>query len=218
MLSIFEELFLLSLNEEKGSTLPFAKKTLPHMLAGGILAELAFQGKICSNEKHRLELLDASLTGDEILDETIIEIQASEKLRKLAYWVSQLSSRPKKLRERIGERLVAKNLLVHEDRRYFWRSSSEDNGLMAPTKFEIKNPLRASILSTTDESNPRCLALLNMASAGGLLNLIFTQDELSIAEHRIHEKVLRYALEYSAMDTIEEIEQAILTSLEDDID
>lgn len=218
MLTIFEELFLLALDEEKGNILPFAKRTLAHGFSGGILAELALLGKVRSNEKHRLELIDTTSTGDELLDEAIEEIKSSEKPRKLAYWVSLLSERPKKLRERIGERLVAKNLLSQEDKRFFWRfPAPEEQAPVHPSKFEMKNLLRAAILATGD-SDPRSLALLNVASDAGLLNLIFTQDELPMAERRIHGKVFQAALENPIMQTIEEIEQAIIISLEDDLE
>lgn len=218
MLSVFEELFLLALDEEKGNSLPFVKKSLAHALAGGILAELAFLGKVCSNEKHRLELVDAAPTGDENLDRVIKEMKSSDKPRKPAYWVSQLSARPNKLRERIGEGLVAKKLLFQEERRFFWRDpAGEDDAATAPSKFEIKKPLRASVLST-DEVDLHDLALMDLASGAGLLNLIFTQDELGYAPHRIHEKVVRSALKEPVMQTIQEIEQAIVISLEDDTD
>jgi golgi phosphoprotein 3 len=213
MLSVYEELFLLALDEESGKSLPFAKKTLAHALAGGILAELAFLGKICSNEKHRLELRDTALTGDDILIETIEEIRASEKLRRVSYWVSQISSRPKKLRERIGESLAEKGLLTRDDRRFYWAEPNSE-GL---TKFEMKKPLRTAILSN-GEISPRELTLLYVASAAGLHNLIFTQDELEMANNRIHEKVVRYALGNPVMETVEEIGQAVIASLEDDLD
>jgi hypothetical protein len=218
MLTTYERLFLLALDEERGNFPPFVKKTLSHALSGGILAELSLLGKVRCNEKHRLELVDDTLTDDEILNEAIKDIQSSEKPRKLAYWVSQLSQRPKKLRERIGDRLVAKGMLYLEDRHYFWRlPSGEDEVVTAPAKFEMKRPLRTAILST-GEFDRQGMALLNVASAAGLLNLIFTQDELQIAQQCIHEKLVRVAMEDPIMQTIEEIEQAICTSLEDDID
>lgn len=216
MLSIYDQLFLLALNEEKGNILPTAKKFLPHALAGAILAELALQGKVCNNEKNRLEVRDATPTGDEILDEALQEI-AAEKPRKLAYWVSQLSAKPKKLRERMGESLAARNVLVHEEKRFFWRQPSAENASGLSTKFAMKMPLRAMILSG-EESNPHQLALLNVAAGSNLLSLIFTEDELSMAGRRIHERCVRAALESPAMQTVEEIEQAIAASLEDDED
>jgi golgi phosphoprotein 3 len=218
MLTIFEELFLLALDEESGRSLPFTKKTLAQGLAGGILAELAFLGKIYINDKHRLEMMNTSLIGDEILDEALNEIQSSEKMRRTSYWVSQLSSRPKKLRERIGDRLAAKELLSKDDRRYYWSMPiNEDIAHTVRTKYEMKNHLRAVILSNA-VSEPHDLALLNVASATGLLNLIFTQDELTIAHHQIHEKVIRDALKNPVMQTIEEIEQAILACLDEDLE
>ncbi len=157
-------------------------------------------------------------TGDAILDEAMQEIQASEKPRKLSYWVSQFSAKPKKLRERIGERMVAKGELYQEDKRYFLKpAASEDGQPSVPTRFEMKNPLRAAILAMAN-SDERSLALLNVASASDLLNLIFTQDELPAAKERIHEKVVRAALEDPVLQTNEEIEQAIKTSQEDDGD
>lgn len=218
MLSIFEELFLLALDEENGKILPFAKKSLAYGLSGGILAELAFLGKVSTNEKHRLELSDAAITGDDILDGAIEEIQSSDKLRRLTYWVSQFSSRPKKLREGVGERLVTKEFLVRDDRRLFWENAvGENDASTIQTKFEMKIPLRACILSN-GECNARDLALLNVASACGLLNLVFTQDELAVAQQHVQEKVVRDALNNPVMQTIEEIQQAILSSLEDDMD
>lgn len=233
MLSIFEELFLLALDEEKGNVLQFTKKTLAHGLAGGILAELALMNRIHSNEKRRLVLADDARSADTssaeapsadaspadpILDEALKEIQSSEKLRKPAYWVSQLSARPKNLRERIGERLVEKDVLCQEDRRFFWCSAPEDEASPEiSAKFKMKYALRAAIF-TSGESELHHLALLAVASAAGLFNLIFTQDELEIARKHLHEKIVRSALENPAMQTIEEIEQAIFTSLEDDMD
>ena len=218
MISIPEELFLLALDEEKGNFLSLTKKTLSHALSGGILAELTLSGKVCSDQKHRLELLNDAVTGDEVLDKALSEIGSSEKLRKLTYWVSELSARPKKLREEIGDSLVAKGLLLREEKRYFRQNvSSEETAQTIPSKFELKTPLRALVLSS-DEFNARDFALLNVVAASGLLDLIFTRDELKIAEQHIHEKVLRSALQNPIMETIEEIEKAIVTSLEDDSD
>jgi golgi phosphoprotein 3 len=217
MLSISEELFLLALNEEKGNILSLAKKNLIYGLAGAILAELALLGKICVNEKYRLELLNTAPTGDEILDEVLNEIRSAEKPRKLSYWIAQIGTQPKKLRERLGDRLIAKGVLYQEDRRFFWRSPEDDEAFVPITKFEIKEGLRGMILSTS-ESNQQDLALLNVVSACDLLNLVFTQDELPIAKRRIRQEVLSIALREPAMQSVEEIERAIANSLDDELD
>jgi hypothetical protein len=68
----------------------------------------------------------------------------------------------------------------------------------------------------TAETDPRSLALLSIASASNLLGLIFTQDELPAAKRRVHEQVVFAALENPVMETIQEIEQAVASSMEDD--
>lgn len=218
MLSLFEELYLLALDEDRGKTTSYAKKTIAYGLSGAMLAELALQGKVSVNEKNRLEPLGDELTGDAFLDEILGEIRDSEKAHKLTYWVSQFSERPKKLRERVGDLLVERNVLSKEEKRFFRQPpSGEVTQAAEPSKFEVKSRLRAMILAN-GESDPRSLALLNLAAASELLGLIFTADELGFASRRIHEEILRFALEDTVMQTVEEIEQAISTVVEDDDD
>jgi golgi phosphoprotein 3 len=219
MLYTYEELFLLALNEERGVIQPFAKKVLSYGLSGAILADLALLGKISSNEKQRVEILNADPTGDEILDESLKEIKASDKPRQLSYWVTTLGGKsPKKLRQRFGEHLATKQILVQEDGHFYWKQPAvEDDQQLTPSKFDLKETLRAVVL--VDGAADICnLALLNVASGSELLDLIFTRDELDIARRNIHEKVLRVALENHPFQTIEEIEQAISTTIEDEVD
>ena len=215
MIPIYGEMFLLALNEDKGSITSFAKKTIAYGLAGALLSELALEGKVCSNEKHRLEWLQSDPIGDEILDYLFQDIQSAGKHHKLTYWINQLCERPKVLRTRVVENLVAVEVLYEEDNHFFRTlPSSDSNYLAIPNKYEKKQALRAMILST-GKSDHRNLALLNMLVASGLLGLIFTQDELVTAERRIHEAVVREALENPAMQTIEDIERAVIDCIED---
>lgn len=215
MLSLYEELYLLALDEESGTIIPVAKKTISHGLAGAVLAELSFSGKVASNEKHRLELRDAEPAEEGILSEAIQEIQKVEKPRKLVFWVSQFSERPKKIREQIAESLVSKNVLYQDDKHFFRHAAiTEEEQISAPSKYEIKSILRAIILFTREADN-RSIALLNLISACNLLNLVFTQDELAFAKRRISEELIRSALKEPQMQTIEEIGQAVAANLED---
>jgi golgi phosphoprotein 3 len=217
MLSIYEKLFLLALDEEKGNPIQFAKKTLGHALSGSILAELALLGKINCNEKRRLEVKDASITQNPVLDDVLKEIKASEKARRVSYWISQLSSKPKVQREKIGGNLVSREILYQEERRLYWKTNPEEATDPTAVKFNIKNPLRSMILTSTDD-DLNDLSLLTVLSASGLLNLVFTLDEIPLAQKRIQEKIVRKSLEDPIIETIQNIEQGIITSLEDDLD
>ena len=215
MISIYGEMLLLALDEEKGSITSFAKKTIAYGLAGALLSELALKKKICSNEKHRLEWVNSDPTGDELLDYLFEEIQAAKKYHKLTYWIDQLCERPKVLRVRVVDHLVAEEVLFEDDNHYF-RSlpDSEADYSVIPSKYERKQALRAMILSNGIGDNSS-MALLNMLVASDLLGLVFTQDELVTAKRQIHEAVIRAALENPAMQTVEDIERAVMSCLED---
>jgi len=189
MLTVYEQLFLLALDEDKGNFLRFTKKTIPFGLAGAILAELALLGVVCLNEKQRVELSKNFDLHDDLVKEVVQDIQAAEKPRKLSFWVTHLKERPKKLRSRLGETMAEKNLVVNDENRFFWPSEEpQDTDLQVTSKFSQKIPLRASIFG--GEPDLRSLALLNIVDACGLLNLVFTEDELPTAKRLIHEKVI----------------------------
>ena len=63
MLTLYEELYLLALDEEKGNIFRMVRKSLPYALAGAVLTELALLGKVEAGEKSRLKLLAATPTG-----------------------------------------------------------------------------------------------------------------------------------------------------------
>jgi hypothetical protein len=88
---------------------------------------------------------------------------------------------------------------------------------MPPLKYNLKETLRSKILSK-EPHDARSLALLKLISASGLLDLIFTHDEHSLATRSINEKLIRAALEKPELQTIEEIGQAVITCIEDELD
>jgi len=217
MLTLYEDLYLLALDEEKGNLFSFARKSFAYPLAGAILAELALLGKLGVGEKLRLVLSDASSTGDPIFDGVLEQIRVSEKARKPSFWVSLLSEDAKKLRQEVAKRLVEKNVLVQDEKRFFRQELISGSESTVPDKFQIKHELRALILSN-GENDLHSLVLLEMIASGGLLGLIFTQDELETADQMIHKKFLTAALENPIMQLVEEIGQAVSSVQEDELD
>ena len=108
MLTLYEELFLLSINDATGELVGAAASYLPYGLAGAMLAELALQRKVNVADK-RLAVLDAIPTGDELLDGALATVAASDKPRKLTHWINVVSGN--KLQKRVAQRLVAQNAI-----------------------------------------------------------------------------------------------------------
>lgn len=213
MLTLFDELILLAIDEERGLVPRSVADNLGVGLAGGILAELALQGKVQVGENRRLALVDNKETGDEFLDKALKEISANDRPRKTTFWVRSLGERPKKLRRNLGQRLVKEGFLTWEDEYYLLVVPSPlDPQLDASAKFLIKERMRNIILACK-EADLRSLALLNLARASNLLKLIFTVDERKAAERGIHEQFVRVALENSVAQTLEEIGEAVSASV-----
>ena len=212
MLNLIDQLYLLALNEEKGNLIASTRKTFAYAYAGAVLDELAVQSRLRLNEKSRVEVTNPAKTGDEVLDEALKAIGGSDKHRRPAYWVGTLVEQSKKLRESLGDRLAGKGILSREENRFFRILSPE---LEIPTRYEMKHQLRAMVLLGA-ETDPSALALLTLLNAADLLDLVFTPDEMDMVQKDIHQRVLRYSLQNPAFQFVEEIEQAVINSIEDD--
>jgi hypothetical protein len=215
MLTLFEELMLLSIDEENGSSHPSISDNLGLGMSGALLADLALRGKLRVSESHRIELKDASQTGDEILDEALEQIQSSEQPRKVTYWIKQFGDEPKKLRQRLLERLAANGVVKEEDNRLTWVVPHADSPeINASAKFVLKSRIRKSVLADEDLEY-HDLALLSLVKASNLLNLVFTKDERKMARRRIYELMVGKTLNDPGFQTIQEIEAAVESQIED---
>jgi hypothetical protein len=217
MLTLYEDLYLLALDERRGNLVWFARKPFIFPAIGLILAELALAGKLTVGDKLRLVAAGSEMTGDPILDEVLEEIRSSDKPHKPTYWISQFSGEGKKFRQRIGERLVEKNILIQDEKRFYRKEAEPGSDSIAPEKFQLKLELRAPVLAG-GEVDLRKTTLLKMIAAGNLLNLIFTEDEIEIAERFINKQLLTSALGNPVMQLVEEIGQAVSTVGEDEME
>lgn len=205
MLTLFEELFLLAVHEEKGEVIGAVTRKLHYGLNGAILSELAFQEKIRIGEDRRLAISDAVPTGDQVMDATLERIQSESNERKVTYWVRKLNDNPKKLRRILMERLVEKELLVEDDSSYSWLIPAPTSPeVQASGKYALKRRLREIALACI-EPEIREVALLGLLRGGSLLNLAFIKDERKLARQRIYELLIGRALSNAVVSQVDEI-------------
>ncbi len=216
MLTLYEELQLLSIHADKGIFIGSALDRLKPGLVGAILAELALAGKICLSNNRRLQLVDDSLTDDPVLDCAIADLKNPEKERKFGYWINTLSQKPEKLRKKITAGLVQKGLLMQEDDNLVWVIPSPLHPeIKASTKYAVIQHLRSIVLAKED-AHPREIAFLSLVSACGLLDLVFLRDERKAASQYINELVVYEAMKDPNLETIQEIDSAIASVIEED--
>lgn len=216
MLTLYEELQLLSIHADKGIFISSAVERLKPGLVGAILAELAITGKICSSNNHRLQVADANPTNDPILDGALSALQSSDKERKFGYWLNTLYPKSEKLHKKITKSLVQKGILTLEDDNLVWVIPSPLHPeINASAKYAVGQHLRGIVLAK-EQASPREIAFLSLVSACGLLDLVFLSDERKVANQYINELVVGEAMKDPLLETIQEIDSAIMGVVEED--
>jgi hypothetical protein len=210
MLNLAEELFLLALNDDKGTVQNSAAWVLPYGIAGAMLADLVLHGKVATAGQKRVAVLDSAATGDAVLDAALAEIVASKRPRKATAWVEALSR--KRFWRGVPESLVARGVLREEEKRWLWvipyaAYPQQD----ASAKYWIKQALRAVVLAG-QEPDPRQLALLSLVQVCRMVPLLLTKDERKPAAQRIETLVADEPIGPAVARAIAEVEGAAVSS------
>jgi len=205
MLSLYEEFFLISIDDDKGTVSLSASTVIAYGLAGAILAELALKGKLCL-EDERLKVLDGTPTGDEIMDEVLSSISQSDKPHKPIRWIRMMSGN--KLPKRVANGLAAKNIIHIEQKRYLWVIPYLAYPMQdASAKYWVKQHMREMVLGGVAPES-REVALLSLIDACRLLNLVFTKDERKAASKKVEDLIKNEPFGDAVAKTLEEIEMA----------
>jgi hypothetical protein len=184
VLTLPEELVLIG-TKESGSLERSAWTSLDYGIAGARLLELALAGRLRLGEKSAMVVHDETPTGDELADEALATIAASERVRDAKHWVGKLTKGA--VRKRVLARLDERGVLAAERGRFLGivprtRHVEVDPG---PER-EIRERLRAAV---TDGAAPdaRTVALAALVRACDLLGVVFARDERKAAKKRIAE-------------------------------
>lgn len=206
MLSLPEELLLLSIDDDKGKITGSMMGLVGFGLAGAVLADLALKGKIQLDDKEKLALLDPTPVGSPVLDAVLEKMAAADRVHKATYWVNILTG--KKLQKALFAQLVEKKVLMEQERRYLWVIPyTEYTEQDASAKFGLKQRLRSLVLAG-GEIGAHDLALLSLMRACRFLNLLFTKDERKAASKKVAELVKNEVFGQAVSKTIAEIEEA----------
>jgi len=184
MLSFGEELLLLALDDEKGTIVD--KTSIKYGLVGALLMDLALVNKI-DTDLENLMIVDASPTGDDILDDVLTQIAQSDRTRTTEYWLVHLSQNSNTIKERLLDRLIQKGILKREEQKILWvfarrrypvRDDKEEK--------EVKTRIREVILSDSIP-DPRDVVLISLIKGCYLVDEIFSHKEIDAVKGRIEQ-------------------------------
>ena len=212
MLTFAEELLLLALDDEKGVLIQMPIMSFEYGLVGAILMELALMNKIDTDLKN-LILVDESETGDEIFDKVIRIIKEYPKSKDAKYWVNVICSRIENLKDLLLARLIEKGILKEVEKKILWVFSKRRYpGVDNKEEKEVKTRIRDTILS--DEiPDPRDIVLISLVRTCGLMDEIFSPEEIETANSRIDQIAKMDLIGQAVSKVVNEIQKMVTSAV-----
>jgi len=175
-----EELILLMLDESSGYLEMVPGWDFSCVMAGAVIADLALEDRI-DTDLQSLYLLDASPTGDRLLDPTLQEISQAEHRSDTQYWIERNTARSEEIVTLTLQRLVDKGVLEYESGGFWTLSRSVSRSGMYPSADgSIRREAKARILNVVlndDIPDPRDVILVGlMHTCDGFKTLLSEED------------------------------------------
>lgn len=186
MLTIAEQLLLITLDDATGQPAPLPMGVLEASLAGALLMDLLFAAKLkLSSQGLRLELKNP--LEDSLLREVFAVLKDDGQdpypvdgaIRKLASphwdWSTKLA-----------DRLVKKHILEAHEETHFWIFKTKVYPMIEGEEERIcRQRVRDLLLEEAPVTESKDLILLSLLARSGLLDQIFSLEELAKARPKI---------------------------------
>jgi golgi phosphoprotein 3 len=185
-LTLADEIVVLMLDDDSGEMRSNCLPIAPVAIAGGVLMELALQGRVDS-DLNALFVVNPAPTGDALLDETLAEIAAEGEQHPSGWWIAELPVRHPDMIEQMLARLVAAGILREEEFQILWVFSQRAYPQVSGREEREAKARLMSVLFSDEVPEPRDALLLGLANASGALGSILTEDEMDKAAIRIAE-------------------------------
>ena len=183
-----EELLLLLHSDKTGYFVPIPEWRMSCVLAGGVLMDLALEDRIDS-DLESIILLDATPTGDELLDPALAEIDREKDTHSPQYWVERIARRADEINETAIDRLVKMGIFESHDGGFWSLSSKVSRSGRYPmvhgrTGEEIKGRI-IRVLFDDEIPDPRDMCIIGLVHNCGGFRAMLEPEEYEIAEERI---------------------------------
>jgi len=213
LLSIPEELFLLTVNEKTGRKAFLKSKKFDLLLSASLLMDLALRNRI-DTDLNNIIPDRPEPTGNPLLDTVLDLIQHSGEQQKITWWLLKLTEKSARYRELLVTGMVEKGLLKMEKERVFLGFSSTKYPILIKDQevTEVKTRLKNLIFS--DElPDFRDVVIISLAWYGGLLNLILPGEEIEGNLGRIEQLARMDLIGQAVSASMHELSRSILRSV-----
>ncbi|MCY3621792.1 MAG: GPP34 family phosphoprotein, partial [Gammaproteobacteria bacterium] len=183
-----EELILLMLDESSGYLEMVPGWDFSCVMAGAVIADLALEDRI-DTDLQSLYLLDATPTGDQLLDPTLEEISKAEDRSDTQYWIERNTARSEEIVTLTLQRLVDKGVLEYESGGFWTLSRSVSRSGMYPSADgSIRREAKARILNVVlndDIPDPRDVILVGLMQTCDRFKTLLSEEDYDEKLERI---------------------------------
>ncbi len=209
-LSTSDQIILIALGEDGVLHRPNDRQ-LDYAIAGTTLIDLAFQDRI-DTDLQRLFIIDQSPTGDPLLDTVLDKINNGPPDQPTSYWISEISSYAPALRQQLINGLLARNLIRKEQGRRLLVFKSERYPPIDPMTTRNLHRRLIDVLLSNEIPTPEEAAVVSLARACSLLELLLPRDSLKRIEPRIEQLAKMDLISRNVNRTLAEIQAAYVVA------
>lgn len=186
MFNLAEDLYLLALQDDKGSLAGMVSMFANYMAAGAVLIDLNLQGRI-HLENDQVKVANPAPLGDPVLDRALEMMAQSKTSLPPAKWVQQFSKLYKELHGLMTARLIKNRVIKRVDKRILGIFPVQRYPLRRKKyKRELLRGVRSAILRNR-APDERMMGMIRLIYVTGLVNVIFQRDERRKAKEKIME-------------------------------
>jgi hypothetical protein len=204
-----EDLLLLAWDDEAGKPRSSASVQLPTAIGGALLLDLALRDRL------RIEVdvprASGRRTGDDLLDEVASQLRDGPSRRKLKSWVRKIGTSAR--RDQVHDRLVARGLLVPEERKVLGLFPVTRHRLGEPAQLERLAGEVRSVLEGARPADDRITALVALVGATAVLDQLVARAERRAARERAKALAESSPVAAAARAVIRETQAAVIASI-----
>jgi len=186
VLTLPEEIVLLTLRDEGGTFVDLPEHSLEYVLAGAVVMDLCLRRRI-DGDLERVEVVDSEPLGDDILDPALAAMSRSRETHDARYWIDALARDASTIRERVLSRLIARGILSRDESRLRWVLGRRRYPMIDDHRQrEVKERVLA-IVGSEEIPSPHDAAVIALAEACAVFDAIIDPDTLFELRPRISE-------------------------------
>lgn len=212
MLKLSEEIVLMAL-DENGSFAPMTEGSLEIAVAGALLIELSFMGRLDSDSVN-MRVSDRSDTGSLALNKAL-ELIPPEQNLTIKKALAAVAQEGEEFVHLALESLTVKGVLRKVDEKFLWVLSERRYPVFDNRPaMEVRERIRRIISDESEIPTPHDIVIVALADCCQLLTTVFQPEELQKFRERINAISHMDFIAREVCREAQEVRQAILKAIE----